>query len=126
MAKKRKTKPRARTNLKPASPGAFASGFAAADNWGTLYPTAADVEPDIGIMLVAWEWHYGPLSEDFVPPMFEWHEDGLLTAAPWMATFRDAMLAKYGLFELVEPRVKFILCMLAAFVVDEMDDSFFS
>ncbi|POZ49604.1 hypothetical protein [Methylovulum psychrotolerans] len=75
-----------------------------------LYSNPADCEADMGLLQTAWERHYGPLSEDFVPPFYCETDDGSLQLVEWPQTFRNLLLEKYGLpeLELVERRFKFL------------------
>ena len=76
-----------------------------------LYPNPADVEADIGLLNSAWEKHYGPLPDDFVPPFFyRGDDDDSLNVVEWPRTFRELLLEKYGLteFAMVELRFQYI------------------
>ncbi|GAB6142535.1 hypothetical protein JCM14076_32650 [Methylosoma difficile] len=76
-----------------------------------LYPDPADYEADMGLLNSAWETHYGPLSDDFVPPFFYRDtDDDSLKVVEWPRTFRELLLEKYGLaeFAMVELRFQYI------------------
>ncbi len=78
------------------------------------YANAKEAEEDIDMMWLAWQQHYGAdLPDDFAPPyMILDKPSGEMKLADWVATYRDLMLEKYTLMEIVEPRVKFNLFML--------------
>ena len=75
------------------------------------YANAKEAEEDIDIMWLAWQKHYGVVPEDFVPPVMD-EQSEEMKLAEWVGTYRDLMLKKYALMEIVEPRVKFNLFML--------------
>jgi hypothetical protein len=70
-------------------------------------------------MIPAWEKHYSNIGDNFVPEIYIQTADGTLMLAPWVGTYRDLMLEKYGSFDLVEPRVKFNLFMLIKAALDK-------
>ena len=82
------------------------------------YASMEEIEADADLMWMAWIEHYGELSEDFVPPLFEQDADGL-RPAPWIGTYRDIMLEKYQSMEIVEPRVKFNLMFVVRTIAAE-------
>jgi len=94
LTKNTPTKPRAASTGKP----------------GDAYGNAAAVIEDVDLMQSAWEQHYGELSIDFVPPLFE-EGAAELKMAPWVGTFRDLMLEKYTDMAIAEPKIKCILSM---------------
>lgn len=73
-----------------------------------LYPDPADYEADIELLNSAWETHYGPLSDDFVPPFFyRATDDDSLKVVEWPRTFRELLLEKYGLAEFAMVELRF-------------------
>lgn len=73
-----------------------------------LYPNPADYEADMGLLNSAWETHYGPLSDDFVPPFFYRDtDDDSLKVVEWPGTFRELLLEKYGLAEFAMVELRF-------------------
>ena len=102
---KRKKKRLKRANNAPTQLRAVGTGRP-----GDPYGNADAVLEDVDLMQSAWEQHYGELSADFVPPLFE--EGAVeLKMAPWVGTFRDLMLEKYTDMTTAEPKIKFILSM---------------
>lgn len=79
----------------------------------SLYRHPADCQEDLEMVTAVWQQHYGDLPEDFVPPFFEAAGDDGLKAADWVGTYRDVLLEKYGSLELVEPRLKLLLSLMA-------------
>lgn len=75
------------------------------------YSNKEAVLEDVDLMQVAVEKHYGEVSEDFLPPLFE-DADGV-KLSEWVGTFRDLMQEKYTDPAIVEPKVKFILSLLS-------------
>lgn len=75
------------------------------------YSDKASMVEDIELMSIAWKKHYGNISDDFIPPIFE-EDSGGLKAAGWVEVYRDMMLEKYKSLEIVEPKIKFNLLML--------------
>ena len=100
--RKKRLKPTKNTPIKPRA--------ASTARPGDAYGNAAAVIEDVDLMQSAWEQHYGELSIDFVPPLFEEGAEEL-KMAPWVGTFRDLMLEKYTDMAIVEPKIKFILSM---------------
>lgn len=66
---------------------------------------------DVDLMQVAVEKHYGEVSDDFIPPLFEDAEG--VKFSEWVGTFRELMQEKYTDTVIVEPKVKFILSLLS-------------
>jgi len=75
------------------------------------YSNKKDVLEDVDLMQAAVEKHYGEVSDDFIPPLFEDAESGQLSE--WVGTFRDLMQEKYIDTAIVEAKVKFILSLLS-------------
>jgi len=75
------------------------------------YSNKQAVLEDVDLMQVAVEKHYGEVSDDFIPPLFE-DAEGLKLSA-WVDTFRDLMQEKYTDTAIVEPKVKFILSLVS-------------
>lgn len=76
------------------------------------YESQEAVLEDMEIMHSAMVKFYGDISEDFHPPLYEKDEHGLKLAG-WIGVYRDLMLEKYKSLDLVEPRVKFNLMLMA-------------
>jgi len=90
------TKPRADVTKKPHNP----------------YSNYEAVTEDVDLMQIALEKHYGKMSDDFVPPIFKQDGEGL-KMCEWVGTLRDLMLEKYTDMAIVEPKLKFLITMLA-------------
>ena len=75
------------------------------------YSNKEAVLEDVDLMQVAVKKHYGEVSDDFIPPLFEDAEGVKLSE--WVGTFRDLMQEKYTDTVIVEPKVKFILSLLS-------------
>jgi hypothetical protein len=86
------------------------------------YDSAEEAKADIELVHEAWKLHYGDqIPDDFVPPLFLRDDQGFV-GAEWMAVFRDLLVEKYGSLDAAEPRMRFVLGVVAETMVDEIGE----
>lgn len=72
------------------------------------YTSDLELAEDCILKIGALQKHYGN-SWEFSPPVFQDMTDEEIKQAPWVETYRDLLLKKYGSLEIVEPRLRYIL-----------------
>lgn len=72
------------------------------------YTSDLDLAEDCILKIGALQKHYGN-SWEFSPPVFQDMTDEEIKQAPWVETYRDLLLKKYGSLEIVEQRLRHTL-----------------